>query len=229
MLMQGLAVEIETEEPAFDPEVATLFDFLLDSPQFDFMYVLPYSEHYGLVNVAYVTPYATSVKKSTCEAAVETYVRERLGCERFTITKRCYGRIPLASNFPERRPGRRVVPIGMRSGIIKASTSYAFTRILEDSQRIVRALADTGQPYYKNDRPWFYRGSDKATSRVFHGTPKLAQELMFTMFTPANGDLALAFLDEKNSLSQNLELFKAIPPRAIARFLGRLVGASLRG
>lgn len=227
MLMQGLAVEIESEAPTFDPEVATLFDFLLDSPQFDFMYVLPYSERSALVNVAYVTPYSRSVGEATCEQAIDRYVTERLQCRRYQVTKRCFGRIPLASRFPERQPGSRVVPIGVRSGIIKASTSYAFTRILEDSQQIVETIRSTGQPYYRKKRPWYYRGTGKATSKAFHSAPGVAQELMFSMFTPDNGDLALAFLDEKNSLTENLTVFRSIPPPTIARFLWQLAVGSL--
>lgn len=227
LLMQGLAMEVESESPAFDPEVATLFDFLLDSPQFDFMYVLPYTDRFALVNVAYVTPYATAVTRETCAQAIAGYLGDRLACAHYRIVKECYGRIPLASRFPERRPGSRVVPIGVRAGMIKASTSYAFTRILEDAERIAVALRDTGRPHYRRDRAWWYRSTDRSTARVFLRAPKVAQELMFDMFAPDNGDLALAFLDERNSLEDNRRLFQAIPIPTLRRFLWQLARTAL--
>lgn len=229
LVMHGLAVEVECEQPVFDPSVATLFDFLLDSPQFDFMYVLPYTEHTALVNVAYVTPYATAVSRDHCEQAIARYITDRLGCRRYAVGKACFGRIPLASRFVRRTPRSRIVPIGVRAGMIKASTSYAFTRILDDAERTVAALTATGRPYYRPHRSWYYRATDKSTARVFVRAPKLAQELMFALFTPDNGDLALSFLDEVNSLPENRRLFTAIPPATVRRFLWELVRLPVGG
>lgn len=228
MLMQGLAVEIECAADVFDPDVATLFDFLLDTPQLDFLYVLPHTKRYALVNLALLTPYETTVTRETCERTIDAYVRQRLGCDDYAITKACYGRLPLAANYPRRDPSRRIVPIGVRAGMIKASTSYAFTRILSDAQRTAAALRDTGRPFFPRRRPWYYRWADKSTARVFQHAPKLAQELMFMMFTPQNGDLALSFLDERNSLGENRGLFQAIPTPTVRRFLRELLLSTFR-
>ncbi len=225
MMMQGLAIEIESDGPAFNPEVATLFDFLLDTPQFDFIYFLPHTERYALVNVAYVTPYESVVTKAECESVLADYIANRLGCLSYETRKACYGRIPLASRSEKRVAGRRVVPIGIRAGMIKASTSYAFTRILRDAENITQALRSTGQPYYKRGRPGYYRSIDRRTARVFQTSPKLAQELMFTMFTPGNGDLALSFLDERNTLSDNWRLFQGIPRSTLLGFLRQLAAS----
>ena len=47
---------------------------------------------------------------------------------------------------------------------------------------------------------------------------------MFGMFTPERGDLALAFLDERNDLAENRRLFEAVPPETLKRFLRQLLG-----
>ncbi|MCB9176572.1 MAG: NAD(P)-binding protein [Caldilineae bacterium] len=224
LLMQGLALEIEAETACFDPELATLFDFLLDSPQFDFMYLLPYTERRALVNAAFVTPFATRVSREHCAEVIDRYLADRFGCSRYRVTRQSFGRLPLASRFPERRPGSRVLPIGVRSGMIKASTSYAFTRILADSRRIAASMAKTGQPYYRARTAWYYRAADRRSARIFQRSPALAQELMFGMFTPERGDLALAFLDERNDLAENRRLFEAVPPETLKRFLRQLLG-----
>ena len=228
LLMQGLALEIESETDCFDPELATLFDFLLDSPQFDFMYLLPHTARRALVNAAFVTPFATRVSREHCAGVIDRYLAERFGCTRYRVTRQSFGRLPLASRFPERRPGSRVLPIGVRSGMIKASTSYAFTRILADARRTAQALAETGQPYYRQRSAWYYRAADARSARVFQRSPALAQELMFGMFTPERGDLALAFLDERNSLAENRRLFEAVPPETLRRFLGQMLGLAAR-
>lgn len=219
MLMQGLAWEIRTEKPSFDPQTATLFDFLLNTPDFDFIYVLPYTDQYSLVNCAFVTPYETAVNKLTCEQTLDRYIRERLCIAEYTVEKDCYGRIPLSAQASPRRKNSRIVPIGVRGGMVKSTTSYAFTRILDDSEAIALALLHTGSPYYKDKTPWYYRLADRHMVKVFRRIPNIAQEVMFSMFSPHTGDSTLAFLDEKNSLAENMALFKTIPQPLLRRFL----------
>ncbi len=228
MLMQGLAVEIETETAVFDPEVATLFDFLLDSPNFDFIYLLPYGPRRALVNVAFVTPRERLVEPDDCRAVIDGYLRQRLGVDAYRIEKECFGRLPLADRFPERDRHSRVLPIGIRGGMIKSSTSYAYTRILADARAIARSMVETGRPHHRERSAWYYRAADRYTSEVFHRAPGLAQELMFGMFTPETGDLGLAFLDEANSLAENRRLFESVEPETLKRFLGELVVSAWR-
>jgi lycopene beta-cyclase len=223
MLMQGLAWEIQTDHPVFEPDTATLFDFLVETPEFDFVYVLPYSDTYALVNCAFVTPYATNIDKPTCEAVLHEYITHRMSIQHFTVEKACYGRIPLTSHPFARNTNSHIMPIGVRGGMVKPSTSYAFMRILKDSQSIAQSLATTGSPYYRDQRAWYYRWSDKYTAGIFSRLPKLAQKLMFSMFSPATGDLSLRFLDERNSLRENQNLFQHIPRPVLTEFLLHLV------
>jgi lycopene beta-cyclase len=219
LLMQGLAWEIRTEQPLFDPEVATLFDFLVDTPQFDFIYILPYSPTFALVDFAYVSTFASAENRAFCEETLRKYIMARLGVMDYTVEKAAYGRIPLSANPIKRHTNSRIVPIGVRGGMVKASTSYAFTRILADSQQIVTAVTQTGKPYYQEHRAWYYRWADKNVMNVFLKMPRLAQEIMFNMFSVETGDAALRFLDEKNSLIENQKLFETIPPEVLRRFL----------
>lgn len=229
MLMQGLAVELRSETAVFDPETATLFDFLLDSPGFDFLYVLPYEPTRALVNVAFVTPGDVRVGQERCERAIDDYLADRFGCQRYEITRRSPGRIPLGLSTPPRRVGARIVPIGVRGGMIKASSSYAFTRILQDAEGVSAAMEATGQPYAARDRAWYYRLGDRGAARLFHRSPSLAQDMMMAMFQPGSADLALGFLDERNDLAENGRLFGAIPRSVLLPFLGQLLRSLLPG
>lgn len=229
MLMQGLALELRSETAVFDPETATLFDFLLDSPGFDFLYVLPYEPTRALVNVAFVTPGDVLIDEARCERAIDDYLAHRFGCQRYEITRRSPGRIPLGLSTPPRRAGARILPIGVRGGMIKASSSYAFTRILQDAERVSAALQETGQPHAPRERAWYYRLGDRGAARLFHRSPSLAQDMMMAMFRPGTADLALGFLDERNGLEDNGRLFGGIPRSVLLPFLGQLLRALLPG
>jgi lycopene beta-cyclase len=219
LLMQGLAIEIETDRPSFDPETATLFDFLFETPDFDFVYVLPYSPTYALVNCAFVTPYTTHVNRDMCERVLHDYITNRLCIDSYRTVKQCYGRIPLATKPQPRKAHSHIVPIGVRGGMVKSTTSYAFTRIVDDSQRIAESLRDHGTPYYKDDTAWYYRWADRQMVKIFRKMPDIAQEMMYRMFTPETGDSTLSFLDEKNTLAENQELFNGMPRPLLTRFL----------
>jgi hypothetical protein len=107
--------------------------------------------------------------------------------------------------------------------MIKPSTSYAFARILHDTEQIVRALRETGQPFYEDSRAWYYRLSDLRMVSVFRKHPALAQHVMYSMFSEQDGDQTLAFLDEKNTLQENMQLFKNVPKSLLAKFLAALI------
>jgi lycopene beta-cyclase len=223
LLMQGLAWEIETDEPAFEPHTATLFDFLLDTPDFDFVYVLPYTSRSALVNCAYVTPYETAVTRKYCEAVLDQYIQERIGSRNYRVGKVSYGRIPLAGKQVQRDPHSRIVPIGVRAGMVKTATSYAFTRILDDSKAILNALNETNNPHYARRNHWYYAWSDRRMAHVFRSAPQITQRMMFEMFQPSSGDVSLRFLDEANPLSVNMKLFRQVDRLVLLRFLGALV------
>ncbi len=46
---------------------------------------------------------------------------------------------------------------------------------------------------------------------IYRNKPQLAQQVMFQMFSAEQGDATLGFLDEKNSVYQNMRLFNTVP------------------
>jgi lycopene beta-cyclase len=223
LLMEGLAWEIKTPRPIFEPQTALLFDFVQETPCFDFLYVLPYTEQTALINYAVIAPYAEAITQETCAKALDHYLVTQLHVSDYEITKACFGRIPLSAKQNARQSSGRILDIGTRGGMIKPSTSYAFARILHDTEQIVRALRETGQPFYEDSRAWYYRLSDLRMISVFRRHPALAQHVMFSMFSEQDGDQTLAFLDEKNTLQENMQLFKNVPKSLLAKFLAALI------
>jgi lycopene beta-cyclase len=222
--MAGLTCELRATRPVFDPAVATLFDFVLETPHFDFLYVLPDTPTTALVNYAAVTPPGGEVPEDACARILKRYLAERWGIATgYTVARSYYGGIPLSARRVTRQSGGRVLDIGVRGGMLKPSTSYAFARILTDTAQIVGALERTGRPFYQDARPYYYRATDARMLRVYRRYPALAQRLMFHMFSEADGDVSLAFLDEKNTLKQNLSLFQRVPRPLLQEFLKALI------
>lgn len=57
------------------------------------------------------------------------------------------GRTLLAVPFPDRRAGRRILRIGRRAGLVRASTGYAVSRIASDTEEIAASVARHGHPF----------------------------------------------------------------------------------
>jgi lycopene beta-cyclase len=223
LLMEGLAWEIRTCQPAFDPDTATLFDFVQETPHFDFLYILPYTEQTALVNYAVIAPYKAGITQEQFARAIDHYLAQQAGIGDYEIVKACYGRIPLSARQTPRQTSGRVMNIGARGGMIKPSTSYAFARIVQDTRQIVHSLRATGQPFTSDVRPWYYQLADRRMVGVFRKHPALAQRVMFSMFAAGDGDSVLAFLDEKSGLRDNMRLFRQMPKPLLLRFLAALL------
>jgi lycopene beta-cyclase len=178
LTMSGLAWEVSTENAVFDSSTATLFDFMQETDRFDFFYVLPYSPQTALVNYAVLTPFSEAISPEICTGILDRYLTQQQMTGEYEIKKSCYGRIPLSSRAVKRQTKGRVMNIGARGGMIKSSTSYAFTRILEDTQKIVESLNQTGTPFYPNTHPWYYHFADQRMVNMFQEYPDLAQQVM---------------------------------------------------
>ena len=137
--------EVETEGDVFDPATPTLMDFR--TPQHGglrFVYVLPVSARRALVEH---TRFGSEAAPDA--DGVPRYLEDVLRAGSFIVLRREAGILSLQPRFPSPRSGR-VVPIGNRGGLLKASTGYAYARIQRDSAAIARSLVRDGHPF---DRP----------------------------------------------------------------------------
>ncbi len=75
---------IETEQPAFDPDLPTMFDFR--TPQdgaMRFMYILPSSKHKALVEYTLFSP--TLLKDDAYDRALKQYINNILGLSVYKV------------------------------------------------------------------------------------------------------------------------------------------------
>jgi lycopene beta-cyclase len=138
--------EIQTDEPAFDPDVATLMDFRAPQEgETRFFYLLPFDERQALVE--YTIFSKAVLGRGDNEEALRRYIKEQLGIETYEVVRREKGNIPITDQPFPRQLGRRVMSVGARAGRIKPTTGYAFTRIQADSAAIVDSLFRVSHPF----------------------------------------------------------------------------------
>jgi lycopene beta-cyclase len=215
LLQHFLGLVVQTEAPVFDPTTATVMDFRVDqSNGIHFIYVLPYDERTALVEDTYFSE--TPREERHYLAALETYLSERVGVSGWQELHRETGVIPMTTALAatEDSRGSRIVPIGVRAGLARPSTGYAFMAIQRDSVRLAELLARQGveEPV---KRPKAYSRATRFLDRVFlsyiHRHPERAPELFGTMFGAVAPESLARFLFDGGGAADRLRVMAALP------------------
>jgi lycopene beta-cyclase len=128
--------EIETPDPAFDPETMTFLDFRTPQKgEMRFFYVLPFTERRALVE--YTVFSRQVLRRAEYEMSIRRYLSDVLKISDYTLCSEERGAVPITDDPLVRTLGQRVMAIGARAGRIKPSTGYAFMRVQKDSEEIV--------------------------------------------------------------------------------------------
>jgi lycopene beta-cyclase len=127
--------------------------------------------------------------------------------------------LPLRVDRPAPARGR-IVAIGARAGLVKASTGYAYQRIQEHSAAIAASLARSGHPFgIPPPRRW-YRFLDAILLRVLERDPAQLETAFAGLFFANPAERILRFLDEESRLRDDLRIMASLPPgpylRAVA-------------
>lgn len=200
-----LGWDVLTPHPAFDDTRVRLFDFRTpqDGDQ-RFVYVLPFTDRFALVEHVCLV--------DTDQAALlERYVRDVLGLRDYQILRREAG-TSLLTNAPfPRAVGARTLRIGLAGGRLKASSGYAFTRIVEDARAIARSLATHGHPFDLPVSPSVFTWLDRLFLTVTRDHPERMPEIFAAMFHFNPPDRVFAFLDEAASADEIMKLGLQLP------------------
>lgn len=215
--------EIETAEPVFDPDAATLLDFRTPQKQaMRFFYVLPFSR--GRALVEYV-----SLGRDDYDLAIKEYVEKTLQIRDYRIVSREGGVSPLTDYVFPRREGGRILNIGTRGGMIKPSTGYAFLRIQEDSRAIVRSLLAKGHPFAVPTGSRRYRLYDSLMLEIMAHHGDQIKPIFTALFKNNPITRVLRFLDEQGSPAENLLLIATLPPKLFLQALFQFRQISFNG
>lgn len=221
--------EVRSVTPVFDPHSPVLFDFR--TPQADgarFVYVLPDSSRQALVELTEFVPGrggAPAPPPEQQRAALTAYLTDVLHCVDFEVTRTESAVLPLRVRPPERGRGR-VVAMGAQAGLVKASTGYAYQRIQRDSQAIAASMVEHGHPFDVPARRWRHELLDAVLLRVLERDPRQVELAFARLFTRLGADAMFCFLDEDNTLAQDLRAMTCVQPLP---FLAALTKCCFRG
>ena len=208
--------EIETDRPAFNPELPTLFDFR--TPQrgaMRFFYVLPFSERRALVE--YTLFSNRLLPLAEYEIALREYLSGALGLERYHILEEERSLIPMTDQPFPRRTGKRVLNTGTRGGRVKASSGYAFDRIQRDAVAVTRSLQRHGHPFDLPKAPSRYRTFDAILLDILQDRGDLGAPVFAQLFRRNPVQRIFRFLDEEGGWGENLALMASVPPLPFLR------------
>lgn len=214
--------EVTTTRPAFDPGVLTLFDFRasqLDTPRF--VYVVPDTDTRALVELVTFVPRHRRVPSTQdLTAGLASYLDGR----DYTIERTEAAVVPLHTG-PTNRSHGRIVMLGARGGLIKATTGYAFQRIQADSAAIADSMHRYGHPHGMWRSRWRHRALDALLLRALDRDPALLEVVFDRLFAGNPVERVLRFLDEQTGVRDELRLIASLPVRPfLAAFAPRRDG-----
>jgi lycopene beta-cyclase len=214
---------VTCDQPVFDPQTPVLFDFRIpQSGGARFVYVLPDDEHHALVELAAFVPrHAQPPSAADLGDALAGYLHNVVHGGHYTIGRTEAAALPLRTR-PRRRSSGRVLAIGARGGLIKASTGYAYQRIQEDSAAIAASLARQGHPFaVRRNRPR-HQLLDAILLDAFDREPRLLELVFARLFARHPAERVLRFLDERSGVADELRLIASLPPWPFLRSVARI-------
>ena len=213
--------EIETEQPIFNPQLPTLFDFR--TPQaghMRFVYTLPFAENRALIEYTLFSSHLLALEEY--DAGLKSYIEEVLGIKQYHIHHVEAGIIPMTDHPFPRRLGRRVMSIGTKGGGVKPSTGYAFLRIQRDSAAIVQSLIEHSQPFHVPVRHGRFGLHDSILLNIMTHHPDDLKPIFTLMFRNNPIQRIFRFLDETATLHEEARFIVSLPPWRFLQALFRL-------
>jgi len=219
LLQSFLGWELSTADPVFDSDEVVLMDFRLRAPGvIEFFYVLPFAPDRALIESTVFGSESRSLQYH--EERINRYVSNVLNTSVREVEYTEKGVIPMNVDIGREREPRNVRRIGLRGGVAKPSTGYAFLRIQDDARRVARELVTgSAAPQRRMTRARFLDGIFLSFLR---NQPDRAPEAFLRLFDRVHADDLVAFLSEAGTLSTDWRVVRALPPAPFLAEVGRL-------
>jgi len=208
--------KVEFSEPVLNSDRALFMDFRNSSSEvFEFMYLLPFSSHIGMVE--WTTFFHNSHPEPDYEKKIQEYLNQYFPGRAYTIIKKERGEIPM-TNFPFKGKDKNgVILIGSAAGMIKSSTGYTFNRITRDS--LAMAYNYMGKNKGRPLSNFKFRYYDTLLLRVLRDEPEKALKIFKSLFLKVPYPTILRFLDEETSFWEDVKIFSGLPYLPLVRAL----------
>ncbi len=210
LLQHFVGWEIETPDDRFDPTLATLMDFAVPQEHgVHFFYVLPLSARRALVEATWFGTHVPD--EAVYEAAIVGYLHGPLGIARYEVARRERGVIPMSSRPTSVRASERIYRIGLRGGMAKPSTGYAFLAIQAFSRELARRLRAEARPEPPPPRPWGSRFQDRVFLSYLSRHQSRAPAMLCGLFERADPAALARFLNDRASLAEGAQVMASMP------------------
>ena len=171
---------------------------------------MPQSAKKALVEVAIFSNELLS--QDNYDAIVKDYIQGYLQIENYHIDEEEFGVIPMTTYPFIKHNTKRIIHIGTGGGIVKPSSGYAFKRIQEHSDQLVKCIKK-GTPLSKsydglNGRFLLY---DKVMLHAMLHNGVSGEEIFTKLFDKRKASEIFKFLDQKTNFVEEVGIFRAPP------------------
>lgn len=222
LLQHFVGWEVEAPRAVFDPETPVLMDFAVSQARgLHFLYVLPFSPTRALVETTYITE--ATLPAAAYEADLREYLAARYGVTEPAVQFVERGAIPMTTRPAVPRTSARVVHLGLRGGLAKGSTGYAFQAIQAHTTALATELLDRpgAPPRVPPARPAPAEAMDRVLLSHLHRHPERGPQIFVDLFERLPADLLCRFLSDEARLLDYPRVMLASP-------LLEMTGAVLR-
>ncbi|MCH8567327.1 MAG: hypothetical protein LAT67_03655 [Balneolales bacterium] len=230
LLQHFKGIEIETSEPVFDPGVARMMDFRLDqSLGATFMYVLPFSKNKALIE-------CTLFNEAVCDESfydneIERYLLEKYGVKagEYSVTRTEIGVIPMADQMSAQPEHPCWHYIGTASGIPKASTGYAFSRIHRQCSAIAKLMAKGNKIRINPLSAVRFRIYDLMLLHILKSHKSEIVPVFESLFKNNDVRRVLRFIDEQTTFGEEIQVMLSVPRLPFLMAGAKNISTILRG
>ncbi len=218
---------IQTKKPVFNPSQATFMDFsVAQKGNTRFMYVLPFSETYVLVE--YTLFSGSLLPKEEYETAIAAYMDTHFEGVEFEIVEKEQGSIPMTCIDFTLQNSWNVYHIGTAGGWSKPSTGYTFRNTAIKSEALIKHLKEKRPlaSFQKRNRFWMY---DVLLLNILYRNNALGRSIFESLFTKRKPQLIFKFLDEETRWYEDVYIMMALNPIPFVKSLIRNVFWILTG
>jgi len=214
---------IRSETPVFEAGTATFMDFSIGQHgNTRFMYVLPFSDREALVE--YTLFSGELLPDAEYEAALEHYIRHKLGCSNYRVLEREKGQIPMSCHDFTTGNTDRILHIGTAGGWAKPSTGYTFMNTYRNTAALLQHLREGKRlsSFGTKTRFWWY---DLLLLDILARDNGKGRQIFEALFSQRKAPLILKFLDEQTTIWEDIRVIMACPKKDfIISLLNRLTG-----
>jgi len=203
-------LQVRTQAAAFEEDCVTLMDFKEEtvSRGFHFYYVLPFSTTEALVESVYIG--LDNMGHDEHRRLVLKYLRNEFGIELFEEVNVERGCIPMHS-VAIKQADPRHYSIGMRGGLIRSSTGYAFAAIHRFSGSVAQSLQTSALPKFPEPLSAKAKLLDRVLLSYLKQRPSDGPLLLSSLFERVDPDVLVRFLSDGSSVTDDAAILAAMP------------------